>query len=70
MKKRQATAAAKAFQQVRREEDTTRMANQFTKEQIVEFKKMFSKFDQNGDGKITIQELGLIILALSYAHFL
>ncbi len=46
------------------------MANQFNEEQIAEFKNMFSDFDQNGDGKITYQELGLIMLALSYVHFL
>ena len=34
------------------------MANQFTKEQIERFKKSFAVFDQNGDEKIDIQELG------------
>jgi len=46
------------------------MSSQFTQEQIAEFKKMFSVFDRNNDGKINIKELGLIMLALSYVHFL
>ncbi len=45
------------------------MVDHFTKEQIAEFKKMFTKFDQNGDGKISLQELGLLMLALSLICF-
>ncbi len=47
----------------------TTMVDHFTKEQIAEFKKMFTKFDQNGDGKISLQELGLLMLALSLICF-
>ena len=40
------------------------MAEQLTEEQIAEIKEAFSLFDKNGDGKITIKELGTVMKSL------
>ena len=37
------------------------MADQLTEEQIVEFKEAFTLFDKDGDGTITIKELGTVM---------
>ena len=40
------------------------MADQLTKEQIAEFKMVFSLFDKDGDGSITTNELGTVLRLL------
>jgi len=40
------------------------MAEQFTEEQIAEFKEAFSLFDKDGDGCITTKELGTVMRSL------
>mmetsp|Transcript_4974 Transcript_4974/g.8534 ORF Transcript_4974/g.8534 Transcript_4974/m.8534 type:complete len:150 (-) Transcript_4974:543-992(-) len=40
------------------------MADQFTEEQIAEFKEAFSLFDRDGDGAITPKELGTVMRSL------
>ncbi|KAK2489716.1 hypothetical protein MC885_001130 [Smutsia gigantea] len=40
------------------------MAQQLSQEQVAEFKEAFSKFDKDGDGTITTQELGAVMQAL------
>merc|ERR1711890_198393 len=41
-----------------------KMADQFTEEQIAEFKEAFSLFDKDGDGAITARELGSVMESL------
>ncbi|TDL20347.1 EF-hand [Rickenella mellea] len=43
------------------------MANQLSQDQIAEFKKGFSVYDKNGDGKITASELGAVMRSLGQA---
>ena len=38
--------------------------HELTEEQIAEFKETFSMFDKNGDGTITIKELGTVLKSL------
>jgi len=40
------------------------MANQFSEEQISDFKEAFSLFDKDGDGTITTRELGTVMRSL------
>ncbi|XP_077988375.1 uncharacterized protein LOC144442857 isoform X1 [Glandiceps talaboti] len=40
------------------------MANQLTEDHIAEFKEAFSWFDKDGDGHITVTELGFVVNAL------
>ncbi|KAL2466632.1 Calmodulin-5 [Abeliophyllum distichum] len=40
------------------------MAEQLTKEQITEFKEVFSLFDKYGDGCITTKDLGTVMMSL------
>ncbi|KAK2497698.1 hypothetical protein MC885_012308 [Smutsia gigantea] len=40
------------------------MVQQLSQEQVAEFKEAFSKFDKDGDGTITTQELGAVMQAL------
>jgi len=40
------------------------MAEQFTEEQLTEFKETFSLFDKDGDGTISTKELGTVMRAL------
>lgn len=40
------------------------MADQLTDEQIAEFKEAFSLFDKDGDGTITVKELGTVMKSL------
>ena len=40
------------------------MAEQLSEEQITEFKEAFSFFDKDGDGAITIEELGTVMRSL------
>ncbi|XP_044535569.1 calmodulin-alpha-like [Gracilinanus agilis] len=40
------------------------MADQFTEEQIAEFKEAFSLFDKDSDGSITTKELGTVMRSL------
>ncbi|CAO1614645.1 unnamed protein product [Sympodiomycopsis kandeliae] len=40
------------------------MADQLTEEQIAEFKEAFSLFDKDGDGSITVKELGTVMRSL------
>jgi len=40
------------------------MAEQFTEDQIAEFKEAFSLFDKDGDGCITTKELGTVMRSL------
>ena len=40
------------------------MAEQLSEEQITEFKEAFSFFDKNGDGAITLEELGTVMRSL------
>eukprot|EP00761_Pharyngomonas_kirbyi_P009516 gb/GECH01009532.1/.p1 GENE.gb/GECH01009532.1/~~gb/GECH01009532.1/.p1 ORF type:complete len:150 (+),score=54.30 gb/GECH01009532.1/:1-450(+) len=40
------------------------MQKQLTEEQIAEFKEAFSLFDRDGDGSITIKELGTVMRSL------
>ena len=40
------------------------MADQLTKEQIGEYKMVFSLFDKDGDGSITTNELGTVLRLL------
>jgi len=40
------------------------MADQYTEEQIAEFKEAFSLFDKDGDGTIDAQELGTVLRSL------
>jgi len=40
------------------------MADQLTEEQIAEFKEAFSLFDKDGDGTITMEELGTVLRSL------
>ncbi|KAL6001136.1 Calmodulin [Asimina triloba] len=45
-------------------EESERMAEQLTEEQISEFKEAFSLFDKDGDGCITTKELGTVMRSL------
>merc|ERR1712008_622816 len=40
------------------------MEGEFTKDQIEEFKEAFTVFDKDGDGTITVQELGTVMRSL------
>uniref|UniRef100_A0A8C9D3T0 Calmodulin like 5 n=1 Tax=Panthera leo TaxID=9689 RepID=A0A8C9D3T0_PANLE len=40
------------------------MAEQLSEEQVAEFKRAFSMFDKDGNGKINVQELGAVMQAL------
>ena len=40
------------------------MEGEFTKEQIDEFKEAFTVFDKDGDGTITVKELGTVMRSL------
>lgn len=40
------------------------MAEQFTEDQLAEFKEAFSLFDKDGDGTITTKELGTVMRSL------
>ncbi|KAI0244604.1 Calmodulin-2, partial [Massospora cicadina] len=40
------------------------MTDQLTEEQVAEFKEAFSLFDRDGDGSITVKELGTVMRSL------
>ena len=44
------------------------MVDNFTEQQIAEFKKAFSPFDTHGNGAITEDELGKVLKSLGYHH--
>ncbi len=36
------------------------MANQFSADDLAEYKSVFAKFDKTGDGKVTVSEMGTV----------
>lgn len=44
------------------------MADQFTESQIATFKDTFTHFDKNGDGSISVEELGELMRQVGYAQ--
>ena len=51
-------------------QQTHKMADQLTEEQIAEFKEAFSLFDKDGDGTITTKELGTVMRSLGESQVL